>query len=428
MNLLSRLRQIVMVGSVESLGVAAAGVTGLLIVNALPKEQYAAYTFLITCMQLMMGIADLGLSNCALPIVGQRNNEKSWVVGVCRQIFHRRWLLLILGVAIVGPYAGYSFWQHQWIEGGYLLAAALMFVALLATLRGHYANGILVILGQISAISRIGFSTALTRFALVGAVLLLPINALTLAGVFLGTVTTELINLARYRRAFRHAGIEDVHLPDENRRQIDKQIIKIAVPLVPSAIFFQIQGVVTIFIVSLFGTTEMLADIGAFGRLAIVLTIVDRMASILLFPVIARAPTGARLISLILRIHFCYLFAMGCVLLSGWLFPEYWIILLGQKYANLTPYVWMMFLSSILMNAAGFAFLTMSVRGLTTKQAYSVVFVIAVQVLYLSLIGISDFKSVLVFSVMTCMAHFIYQYFLLFLRLGDLGKLPDAAQ
>ncbi|WP_219216228.1 hypothetical protein [Variovorax boronicumulans] len=416
MNLLSRVRQIAMVSGVESLGVVAAGITGLLIVNVVPKDQYAIYTFLVTCMQLMLGIADLGLSNCALPIVGERNKEPRWVVGVCKQIFHRRWLMLGAAFLIVGPYVAYSFSQHGWFSPANVLAAVMVLVALLVTLRNHYANGVLLILGHIATISKVGFAGALVRFAFVGMVLLMPSSALSIAGLFLAVIATEAIVAVLYRKTFIRKDIQDQHLSVEQRRGIDSRILKIALPLVPSAIYFQVQGAVTIFLVSLFGTTEMLAEIGAFGRLAIVLTIVDRVAGILLFPVIARTPQGPKLASLVMRVHFVYLFTMAIFLSTGWLFPEYWILFLGEKYRSLTPYVWMMFLSSILMNAAGFAFLTMSVRGLTAKQGVGIIFVVTAQLAYLAAVGISDLRSVLLFGVVTCAAHFFYQYSLLCAR------------
>ena len=60
MSIVARLRRIAAVGGVESLGVIAGGVAGLLIVNLLPKDQYAQYTFLLTCMTLLLGVTDLG--------------------------------------------------------------------------------------------------------------------------------------------------------------------------------------------------------------------------------------------------------------------------------------------------------------------------------------------------------------------------------
>ena len=60
-----------MVGGVETFGVVAGGLAGLLIVNVLPKDQYAAYTFLFACLTLLLGVTDLGLAHCCLPVVGK---------------------------------------------------------------------------------------------------------------------------------------------------------------------------------------------------------------------------------------------------------------------------------------------------------------------------------------------------------------------
>ena len=69
-------------------------------------------------------------------------------------------------------------------------------------------------------------------------------------------------------------------------------MIRIAKPLVLPAIFYQLQGVITVFLVSLFGTSSMVAEVGAFGRLAMALVVVDRVTHILLFPAIALEPVG----------------------------------------------------------------------------------------------------------------------------------------
>src|SRR4051812_10150230 len=112
MSLITHLRRVLAVGSIESLGVIAGGVAGLLIVNVLPKEQYAQYTFLISCMSLMLGVTDLGLAHCCLPVVGQRAQDVPWVVGACQRVFHWRWVLLAAGLLIVVPYWGWVSREH----------------------------------------------------------------------------------------------------------------------------------------------------------------------------------------------------------------------------------------------------------------------------------------------------------------------------
>jgi hypothetical protein len=160
----------------------------------------------------------------------------------------------------------------------------------------------------------------------------------------------------------------------------------------------------------------MLAEVGAFGRLAMVLIVVDRVTNILLFPAIARAPVGPRLGAIVAQAHLAYFAMSALVLLTSFYFPQYWILLLGKQYASMTPLVWMVFLASILMNASGFAFRTLSVRGATAGQTYSIAVTLITQVLYLWLVGVSDLRSVLGFGIATSLANFGYQYFLLAVR------------
>lgn len=405
-----------MVGGIESFGVLLSGIAGLLIVNVLPKDQYAAYTFLIACITLMMGITDLGVAHCCLPVVGQRSRDVPWVVAACHHVFHKRWMLLAAGLLIIVPYWYFTSREHRWSGQGYWLASALGLGMVLVQLREHYANTVLVILGQISTLNRIAFASHAARIALVGAVLLMPMTAYSTAGLITATAGASLLALMLYGRTFRAQGIGPHRLGATDAKRVDAEIVRIAKPLVLPAIFYQLQGVVTVFIVSLFGTANMVAEVGAFGRLAMALVVVDRVANVLLFPAIARAQAGRRFVRVLAQVHGLYLLAMVCTFLTSLLFPQYWILLLGEQYRSMTPLVWMMFLSSLLGNASGFAFRTLTVRGATARQSFSIVATLATQVLYLWLVGISDLKSVLGFGVATSVASFVFQYSLLLAR------------
>jgi O-antigen/teichoic acid export membrane protein len=415
-KLLPRLRQIAMVGSVETFGVAIGGIAGLLIVNVLPKDQYAAYTFLVACMTLILGVTDLGLAHCCMPIVGQRANERPWVVGVCHQVFRKRWVLLALGLVLVGPYWYYSSQQHGWSGAAYLAGSLLMVSVVLLTLREHYANTVLLILSQIGTLNRIALASHSVRIAFVGAVLLLPVTSWSMVGIVAATAAASFVSVLLYRKAFRTQQVPDADLDAGDSKKVDAEILRIAKPLVLPGVFYQVQGVITVFLVSLFGTSSMLAEVGAFGRLAMVLMVVDRVTNVLLFPAIARAPMGPRLGSIVAQAHLAY-FAMGAaVLLTSVVFPQYWILLLGKQYESMTPLVWMVFLASIVMNASGFAFRTLSVRGATAGQTYSIPVTLITQVLYLWLVGVSDLRSVLWFGIATSLANFGYEYALLAAR------------
>jgi len=419
-----------MVGSVETFGVAIGGIAGLLIVNVLPKDQYAAYTFLIACMTLILGVSDLGLAHCTMPIVGQRANEQPWVVGVCHQVFRKRWVLLGLGLAVIGPYWFYSSQQHGWSGAAYLAGSLLMVAVVLLALREHYCSTVLLILSQINTLNRIAFYSHSVRIAFVGAVLLLPITSWSMVGIVAATAAASFVSVLLYRKTFSTQQIADAHLDEADAKKVDAEILRIAKPLVLPGVFYQVQGVITVFLVSLFGTASMLAEVGAFGRLAMVLIVVDRVTNVLLFPAIARAPMGPRLGAIVAQAHVAYFAMSAAVLLTAFFFPQYWILLLGKQYASMTPLVWMVFMASIVMNASGFAFRTLSVRGATAGQSYSIAVTLITQVLFLWLVGVSDLRSVLWFGIATSLANFGYQYALLAVRWVEWRKdlPPEDAQ
>jgi O-antigen/teichoic acid export membrane protein len=426
MNFLARLRQIALVSGVETFGVAVGGIAGLLIVNVLPKDQYAVYTFLLACMTLMSGISDLGLGHCVLPLVGERTREVRWVVGVCHQIFKRRWMLLAAGGVVVVPYWLYTSWQHGWLGAWYVVASLLVVATVLLTLRDNYLHIILLILGHISTVNRIAFSFNLVRFMLVGAVLLLPLGGYTVAALMAASALATGVAVALYRRAFGTHQVPDEVLTPAEQKGIDREGLRVALPLVPSAVFYQVQGVITVLIVSLFGTTDMMAEVGAFGRLALILIVADRVTNMLLFPAIARAPSGASFVVKLLGVHAAYLGLMLVLFVSSLVFPHYWMLLLGRQYASMESLLWMVFLAFILMNASGFAFRTLTVRGATKNQGYTIPLVILVQIAYVAWVGVGDLRSVLGFNLVTSLVHFLCQYGLLGYRLPQ-WRVPRAA-
>jgi O-antigen/teichoic acid export membrane protein len=413
MTMLSRLRQILMVGGIESLGVVLGGIAGLLIVNVLPKDQYAAYTFLVACMTLMLGITDTGLAHCCLPVVGQRAGEKTWVAAACEQVFRKRWYLLFFGFFIVVPYWVYSTRQYGWSGAAFWLASGLIVAVLLFTLREHYANQVLMILGHISTLNRNAILTHTTRIGLVCVALLLPLGAYQLSGVVGATAASALVAMLLGRRALKAHEVPDTRLPPDQAKAVDAHIFKIARPLMLPAVFYQFQGIITVFIVSLFGTSDMLAEVGAFGRLSMILMVFDRVANVLLFPAIARAAEGERLRAMVTKAHLAYLGMMALVFLSAVLLPQYWMLLLGSQYKDRESLVWMAFLATLLMNSAGFAFRTIAARGYTVRQTFIIPFVLLIQVGYLWLFGANDLPAVLGFNVATCLANFLYQYAML---------------
>jgi O-antigen/teichoic acid export membrane protein len=422
MSLHVRFRQVLMVGGVETFGVAVGGIAGLLIVNLLPKDQYAVYTFLMACLSLMTGISDLGLGQCVLPVVGQRANDSHWVMGVCRQIFRWRWILMALALAIVLPYWLNASTQHQWIAPAYLAATVVMLGVLPLTLQASFSHMALLVLGQVSALNRAALAMHSTRFLLVGAVLLAPFGEWQTSALFAATALSLVVDIRLQQRSLNALAMDEGELSGEERDQVKREALRIALPLVPSAIFFQVQSVITVLIVSVFGTTDMMAEVGALGRLAMILVVLDRVTNMLLFPAIARSPGGPTFVKRLLLVHGAYFGLMLLIFLTSVLWPQYWMLLLGRQYEAQQPYLWLAIGAYVLTSASGFAFRTLTGRGATARQWITIPLVLVVQVVFVAVAGVNTLPLVLAFNLVTSLTHFVYQYTLVLAQLPGWRK------
>lgn len=391
-----RVRQLASVGGVESVGVLLIGVTGLLIVNWLPKEQYAEYTFLIACVTLILGATDLGLVHCVLPIVGERSTDERWVVGVTRRVFAKRIWLLGLGLALVVPYWFAVSQRHDWLgQSQYLLAAAVALCVVPLTLREHYTSTILIILRRISRLNRVNLAGYLVRAGCVLALVLLTTSSWSLVGVMGATAVGLLVSVGLHLRALRLERLDLVDLDGAEGKAVDQQLFHLAKPLIGPSVYYQVQGTITVLLIASFGASDSIADLGAVTRLALVMVVLDRVLNVLLFPAIARSEVGAELVSIVRRSTLTYAAGGVIVVLSALALPQYWVVILGSQYSGVESVVWFVVLTSFLQGGAGFLFRTLTARGATRGQSWSVPILIAVQVAYIVVVGVHDLRSVL---------------------------------
>jgi hypothetical protein len=424
MTLREKLWRWIATGAIESAGVGLGAISGLLIVNMLPKSVYAEYTFLVACTMLLVGLSDMGLGHCYLPIVGERHQDRHWVFGACQRIYRRRWQLFVIAAVIVVPYWLYISLQHAWVAPGYVLASLIIIPVTLVGFREGLMSSIIVILGRVMALNRINGLASVFRLGLVLLALFFISDNFVIVGLLAATLGGSAVALMLATRESNDLGFHREEMNEDERKTVDKEITRILRPIIIPTLFYQFQSVITIFLISLLGAASMLAEVGALTKIGLVLTIVDRVVSLLVFPPIARTPRGPGLVKLIVRTHVIYLMFMGALFSTAWFLPQYWILLVGKQYSDSANLVWMAFLPAILMNGAGFAYSTLTTRGETSKQIYIIPAVLAVQVIYVLTIGVDQTRLALGFAIASAAAYFLYQYTMLSLRLKKLSLLP----
>jgi hypothetical protein len=182
---------------------------------------------------------------------------------------------------------------------------------------------------DIDRIRNIDLTGAVARLAILGALVAVFLNAS--AAVAVGSAALFL----QYRLLRRYvAGVVDLDAPanEEDRRAMHGFIKGQAA----NSIFFCIQGQITVFLISFFGTdSSSVAEVGALGRLAMIFAVFSNLLTNVFAPAFARCQSPRRL-------RWQYAGTVGSVLAfivvlvtAAALFPEAFLFVLGSKYTHL---------------------------------------------------------------------------------------------
>jgi O-antigen/teichoic acid export membrane protein len=121
-------------------------------------------------------------------------------------------------------------------------------------------------------------------------------------------------------------------------KEVRSDILKMVKKIMPLVIYYSFSGQITIWILSLFGSRESIAQIGALGRFSLLLNFFTILVTTLLLPRFARLPNDHRRLILktfarieLLIIGFCLVILLLVILFSDQLL---WI--LGKSYASLS--------------------------------------------------------------------------------------------
>jgi O-antigen/teichoic acid export membrane protein len=311
-------------------GIAMAGnlLYGLLCVRLLPKPEYAKFAVVFSALASLALLLDIGISTSIVPLVGEKIADLQLIadyVASLRTLSNRLFAIMAPATIVIFPLMVSR--QHWSWPAVAAMTAIIVFAAWLARVISAY--GTVLILRR-------------DRPRWYRAQMISSLGTLTLLGVFwaahwLNVWTAILLNLAGiifvalsyYARARKLLGIEGQSSPEKR-----KAIVHLILPNAPNVIFYAIQGQIPQVLVTLFGITTAVADVGALGRLAQIFVIFTQMNRILIEPYFAKLPPD--------RLKANYLAVVGiigafcaAIIALGWKVPELFLWVLGAKYAGL---------------------------------------------------------------------------------------------
>jgi O-antigen/teichoic acid export membrane protein len=186
----------------------------------------------------------------------------------------------------------------------------------------------------------------------------------------------------------------------EDLRRHRRSALRYLLPTLPSALYFAVQGPLVVWLAATFGSTRNVAEVGALGRLGLVVGLFSGLAGVVFLPRLARI-VDDRLYRLRYLQFGGMLLAIALgMLLTAWLAPEPFLWLLGASYAGLDRELLLVIAGSGLALLDGYCMAVNLARSWTRWQGAAVLSLAALQAVLVALLPLSTTSGVLLFNVL----------------------------
>ncbi len=286
---LQRARVVGHFASVQVLVQCIGFASGILLVRYLDRREYAYFTIAHTMQGTINVLADIGISIGLISIGGRVWQDRERFGQLIATARHLRWKLAAGATLLITPILFLMLARNGASVGYALLLIALV----LASLALQLSSGVLAVVprlhSEIGRIQTIDFISALARLVVLIGCAFLFLNAGIALCVGAAAVLIQYAMLRRYA-----AGVIDLRAEEnaDDRRAMTGFIKNQAA----SAAFFCLQGQITIFLISFFGSRPTaVADVGALGRLAMIFAVFGQLLMNIFVPAFARCQSRRRM-------------------------------------------------------------------------------------------------------------------------------------
>ena len=372
---------------------------GLLCVRLLPTADYSKFVVLFGIQGTVSALMDANLSMSLIPLIGERVHDLPFIadyVASLRRLSH--WLYIAVGSGLI-VFFPLLVRNRHW---GWQVVAAMVATLLLTTwfVRVGATYGTVLILLRDRRAWHIGqLGASLGTLALLGLAWAFHcLNGVT-AILFnvLGVLFIGLFYVVRARSLLGTTG--------RASKEKQKSIVRLALPNVPQAIFYALQGQVALLLITFFGRTASVASVGALSRLGAMFILISQMNPLLVEPYFAKLPK--------LRVAKSYvavllLAVLGCGAVTGLAraLPGVFLWVLGPQYHSLHYEVFLAIASSSVSTLSGILWCIHSARRFVFwwTNNLSMALIFFTQLSFIVWADLSQIRTVLLLNLATNVA------------------------
>jgi O-antigen/teichoic acid export membrane protein len=286
----------------------------------------------------------------------------------------------------------------------------ILIVAILAGLSVQLSIGVLSVVprlrSDVSRIQTIDLTGALARLLALVALMYLFLNGAVALAVGSATLLLQYWMLRRYV-----AGVIDLKAPENAEDRA--AMLGFIKGQAANAIFFCLQGQITIFLISIFGRqVSSIAEVGALSRMAMIFMVLSNLLTNVFAPAFARCQNRRKLAWLYFLIVSCVVIFSGIIFAAAAIFPAQFLFVLGSKYAHLHRELLLIVSASIVSALTGTFWALNASKAWVTGAWLYIPLTIVTQVALIPYLDFSTVSGVLSFNLLSALPNLLLNFFM----------------
>jgi len=369
--------------------------SGILLVRQLEQREYAYFTIANTMQGTINILADIGISIGLVSIGGRVWQDRDRFGQLVVTALHLRRKLGAVAVAIVTPLLYFMLVKNGASSAYAVTLIAIILLGLFLQLTVGVLSVVPRLHSDVRRIQWIDLTGSVARLCVLGALLFFFLNAGIAVAVGAATLLLQYWMLRKYA-----AGVVNLQAPenDDDRSAMRGFIRNQAA----NAIFFCLQGQITVFLISFFGSqASSVAEVGALGRLAMIFAVLTNLITNVFAPAFARCQSPRRL-------RWQYAAIVGAVagisllvLCTAAFFPKAFLFVLGSNYVHLERELVLMVAGAVATALTGTFWALNSSKAWITGSWLYIPLTLTTQLVLIPVTDFSTVSGVLIFNLIS---------------------------
>lgn len=373
--------------------------SGILIVRTLEQRDYAWFTIANTMQGSINVLADIGISVGLISIGGRVWQDRHRFGQLVNTALTLRKMFGAIVVVIAMPMLYFLLARNGASLQYAALLIGLVVVALLFQLSVNVLSVVPRLRSDIVRIQTIDFTAAIVRLLALIAFMFVFLNAAVALALAAAASFLQFAMLRSYA-----ARVIDFGAPDNVEDRV--AMLGFVRKLAANAIFFSLQGQITVFLISLFARqANSVAEVGALGRLAMIFAVIGNVLTNVFVPAFARAQSRRKLRWLYAAITGGVIGFGALVLFAAAIFPEQFLVVLGNKYTHLHRELLLMVGGAVLSSITGTFWSLNAARAWVAGSWLYIPLTVTTQIALIPFVDFSTVAGVLTFNLLSAIPN-----------------------